>query len=76
MINLFKAESFEKTMDKFSVVFALLTIILILLLCCGVVKKLIYSENNNTSIHRCCHVELTPDDTICIKAKRSLSDKE
>ncbi len=76
MINLFKARSLDETMDKFSTVFALLTIILILLLCCAVVKKLIYSENQNTSTHRCYQVEFTPDDTVCIKAKRSLSDKE
>ena len=76
MINLFKAESFEKTMDKFSVVFALLTIILILLLCCAVVKKVFYSESQNTTCHKCCHIELTPNDTLCIKVKRNSSDKE
>ena len=76
MINLFNGQSLEKTFDKFSVVFALLLIVMLILMCCAVVKKVFYSESQNTSCHKCCHVELTPNDTLCIKVKRNSSDKE
>ena len=76
MTNPFNVESFEKTMDKFSIVFTSLLTVIMLLLCCAIVKKVFYSDSQNTSCHRCCHVELTPNDTLCIKVKRNSSDME
>ncbi len=76
MINLFNAQSLEKTIDKFSTVFALLMIVMMILVCCLGFKKLIYSESQNIKTYKCCHIILDQNESSCNKAELRLSDKE
>ena len=76
MINLFNAQSLEKTMDKFSTVFALLMIVMMILVCCMGFKKLVYPESQNTKTYKCCHIIFDQNDPSCKKAELTLSDKE